>query len=157
MATSFSVGASLPKPSPWVRRFEWANVPVVGGSRLSFSAVRSTGQLEVTWTGAPANGQLVINYPIMVDNICGASAGSIDAPNGIVYAPPASNDVKIQLCQDAAPASTCAGIADGMYCGGDGVSGDSATLYSCTAGTLIAATPCENGCAANGGGGDNCN
>jgi hypothetical protein len=44
-----------------------------------------------------------------------------------------------------------------MYCGGDGVSGDAATLYSCTAATIIATTPCENGCAATGAGGDNCN
>jgi hypothetical protein len=35
---------------------------------------------------------------------------------------------------------------DGLYCGGDGVSGDANTLYRCTGGTLTVDTVCPNGC-----------
>ena len=40
----------------------------------------------------------------------------------------------------------CQGYEDGLYCGGDYVSGDPSTLYRCSAGNLSAVEPCASGC-----------
>jgi hypothetical protein len=40
----------------------------------------------------------------------------------------------------------CSGYMDGLYCGGDYISGDSSTLYRCTSGNLTVAEQCQNGC-----------
>ncbi len=53
----------------------------------------------------------------------------------------------------------CAGVPDGSYCGGDGVTGDPATLYGCAGGALASSAVCSNGCNADGlaDGNDSCN
>ncbi len=60
---------------------------------------------------------------------------------------------------DAGASSACTGVADGTYCGGDGVSGDPSTLFTCAGGSLASTQVCANGCAANGDqdGLDECN
>ena len=40
----------------------------------------------------------------------------------------------------------CHGYMDGLYCGGDYVSGDSSTLYQCAGGDLSLEETCSNGC-----------
>ena len=45
----------------------------------------------------------------------------------------------------------CAGLNDGLYCGGDGVAGDANTLYQCSGGSLAGSTVCANNCQANPG------
>jgi hypothetical protein len=40
----------------------------------------------------------------------------------------------------------CAGFSDGLYCGGDGVSGDASTLYQCSGGNLSPVQTCDDGC-----------
>ncbi|HEY1958912.1 MAG TPA: CHAP domain-containing protein [Polyangiaceae bacterium] len=40
----------------------------------------------------------------------------------------------------------CAGYEDGLYCGGDYVSGDAGTLYRCTGGELSVEETCASGC-----------
>jgi hypothetical protein len=57
--------------------------------------------------------------------------------NGCQVQPPGTND-------RCAPASCPSG--DGLYCGGDGISGNANTLYQCTAGKLSVAQACPNGC-----------
>jgi hypothetical protein len=53
----------------------------------------------------------------------------------------------------------CTGVPDGTYCGGDGVSGDPGTLYTCAGGSLASSSVCSNGCYADGDadGYDTCN
>jgi hypothetical protein len=41
---------------------------------------------------------------------------------------------------------SCAGLSSGYYCGGDNVSGDPSTLYSCSGGALSFYQYCANGC-----------
>jgi hypothetical protein len=60
-------------------------------------------------------------------------------PNGCQVMPPGIND------QCAAPSPTCPS-GNGLYCGGDGVSGDPNTLYQCTAGNLTVSQVCPSGC-----------
>ena len=40
----------------------------------------------------------------------------------------------------------CQGVADGVYCGFDGVSGDPNTLYQCTGGMMTDSETCASGC-----------
>ena len=41
---------------------------------------------------------------------------------------------------------SCAGAANGYYCGGNGVSGNANTLYLCSSGVLTVVQVCANGC-----------
>lgn len=50
----------------------------------------------------------------------------------------------LRLLQGAG-GSSCPG-GDGLYCGGNGVTGSAATLYRCTAGTLSVSQVCSYGC-----------
>jgi hypothetical protein len=60
---------------------------------------------------------------------------------------------------DDAAGDVCAGVFDGSYCGGDGVSGDPGTLFTCAGGSLATSSVCTNGCNADGfaDGNDACN
>jgi hypothetical protein len=54
-------------------------------------------------------------------------------------------------CQNMAPGQNdrCAGscpYGDGLYCGGDGITGDPATLYRCSGGALWVAQACSGTC-----------
>jgi hypothetical protein len=75
--------------------------------------------------------------------------------------PDPGNDASPDPGNDAGPgpADACNGVADGTYCGGDGVSGDSSTLFTCAGGIMSSSQVCSNGCAANGDqdGLDECN
>lgn len=52
----------------------------------------------------------------------------------------------------------CTGQRDGLYCGSDGLSGDSSTLYRCVSGLPTWSTRCQLGCATQlSGTNDNCN
>jgi hypothetical protein len=51
---------------------------------------------------------------------------------------------------------TCTGIADGTYCGGDQVEGNSLTLFTCAGGVLQSAQLCASSCQINGNGTDVC-
>jgi hypothetical protein len=61
---------------------------------------------------------------------------------------------------DAAPQSTgpsCAELADGTYCGTDGIlGGDPSTLYGCASGVLSVVEVCDSGCQASGDSNDSC-
>ena len=67
------------------------------------------------------------------------------------------DDASASTGDDASSGDPCNGVADGSYCGGDGVSGDASTVYQCTGGALAWSTACTNGCQANGDGTDYCN
>jgi hypothetical protein len=55
-------------------------------------------------------------------------------------------------------ATTECAYGDGYYCGGNGVSGDSSTLYLCAGGSASVYEACASGCAAQPGGVDDwCN
>ncbi len=43
----------------------------------------------------------------------------------------------------------CSGHGDGLYCGGDGVAGNTSTLYQCAGGAVAKATFCASGCQYN--------
>jgi MYXO-CTERM domain-containing protein len=43
----------------------------------------------------------------------------------------------------------CAGLSDGFYCDGDGISGDKETLYQCAGGQVARAEQCSAGCKFN--------
>jgi len=58
--------------------------------------------------------------------------------NGCQTMPAGTND-------QCSPPPSCPN-GDGLYCGGDGVGGDSSTLYQCTAGALSATSLCAGGC-----------
>ncbi len=49
----------------------------------------------------------------------------------------------------ATPPDPCAGLADGSYCGGDGLGGTKGTLYVCKGGTVASSTVCAAGCKFN--------
>jgi MYXO-CTERM domain-containing protein len=49
----------------------------------------------------------------------------------------------------AAPPDPCAGLADGSYCGGDGIGGTKGTLYVCKGGNVDKSTVCKAGCKFN--------
>jgi lysozyme len=46
-------------------------------------------------------------------------------------------------------ANPCVGLADGHYCGGDGLAGDTDTLYVCKNGNVSSSTVCAGGCKYN--------
>jgi hypothetical protein len=81
-------------------------------------------------------------------------SGSDDAGAGDAQADAAPADPG-----DAASSDPCQGMADGNYCGGDGVQGDASTLYTCSSGTLANSQVCANGCSSTGDqdGLDQCN
>jgi hypothetical protein len=47
------------------------------------------------------------------------------------------------------PPNPCVGLADGFYCGGDGLAGDHGTLYQCAGGQVAKSTVCAAGCMFN--------
>ena len=51
-------------------------------------------------------------------------------------------------CAPSTTSSACP-QGDGLYCGGDGVSGNPGTLYSCHNGQLVVAQQCSSGCQKN--------
>lgn len=61
--------------------------------------------------------------------------------NGCQVNPPGQNDA----CKSDSGSGTCPS-GNGLYCGGNGVSGDANTLYQCTNGALSVAQACANGC-----------
>jgi hypothetical protein len=62
------------------------------------------------------------------------------------------------VADDDASASnpSCQGVADGTYCGADGVNGDSDTLYQCSGGIVSVIEVCSAGCDPSGDGADGC-
>jgi hypothetical protein len=67
------------------------------------------------------------------------------------FPPDADNSVDAGYAQ-----ATCQGVADGDYCGGDGLDGDSATLFTCGGGALQGVQLCPTTCLVNGQGDDLC-
>jgi hypothetical protein len=58
---------------------------------------------------------------------------------------------------DAGAAPSCGSLADGTYCGDDGITnGDASTLYQCSGGSLSVVEDCAYGCYSCGGN-DSCN
>jgi MYXO-CTERM domain-containing protein len=47
------------------------------------------------------------------------------------------------------PVDPCLGLGDGTYCGGDGIGGDTGTLYVCQGGATGTRTVCAGGCQFN--------
>lgn len=47
------------------------------------------------------------------------------------------------------PSDPCAGLVDGSYCGGDGITGDKSTLFVCKGHAVSAKTVCAHGCKSN--------
>jgi hypothetical protein len=64
--------------------------------------------------------------------------------SGCQVNPPGVND----QCAGPGGGSPCPS-GNGLYCGGDGVTGDPSTLYQCTSGTLNVVQVCGNGCQVN--------
>ncbi|HLK38846.1 MAG TPA: CHAP domain-containing protein [Polyangiaceae bacterium] len=64
--------------------------------------------------------------------------------HGCQKMPAGTNDQCAAAPSGPSPASCPSG--DGLYCGGNGVSGDASTLYQCTGGNLTVAQSCSNGC-----------
>jgi hypothetical protein len=91
---------------------------------------------------------------MMNDGVSFNGGGNDDAG-----APGTGGDAAPDPGNDAGPTDPCTGMADGTYCGGDGVSGDSSTLFTCANGTTSSTQVCGNGCATNGDqdGLDECN
>ena len=75
---------------------------------------------------------------------------STEAPTGQVLFPDRTEST-----------NACTGTTDGTYCGGDGVTGDPATVYVCAGGEVTNATACSDFCqssprGADGAGTDSC-
>ncbi len=47
------------------------------------------------------------------------------------------------------PPGPCSGLSDGSDCGGDGIMGDTNTLFVCSGGNVASMTACDNGCKYN--------
>jgi hypothetical protein len=76
--------------------------------------------------------------PLFIGLTCIAACSPVeDGPQGDASDPP--------LAESSAPLSACP-YGDGLYCGGDGVSGNRNTLYRCSGGYLYAAQVCSLGC-----------
>ena len=82
----------------------------------------------------------------------GLDAGPAPIPDG--DAGPATND-DASVADAGGP--SCAGQADGLYCGSDGIGGDAGTLYQCSGGQLSVSQACTAGCQSDGNGADACN
>ena len=78
---------------------EWRDVPVPGGGKLSFRAVRTQKGIDFKSSGLSAANALKLNYPILVENICATSAGAIDLVRGEVTLPAGVGSVSIVLCK----------------------------------------------------------
>ena len=74
----------------------------------------------------------------------GKLATSQVCPHGCQKMSAGTNDQCAAAPSGPSPASCPSG--DGLYCGGNGVSGDASTLYQCTGGNLTVAQSCSNGC-----------
>lgn len=73
----------------------------------------------------------------------GATATATACANGCEWMPSGTPD----KCN--ATGNICSGHGDGLYCGGDGVTGDTSTLYQCGGGGVAKATYCAKGCQYN--------
>ncbi|WP_437304683.1 CHAP domain-containing protein [Sorangium sp. So ce388] len=71
---------------------------------------------------------------------CSGGHASIeqDCGSGCEVMPPGTND---RCADDAGASHDCSGLADGLYCGGDG-----ATLYRCSGGSASVEAVCASGC-----------
>jgi hypothetical protein len=87
-----------------------------------------------------------------------AAASNEDAGAAPTDDAAAATDAGTPADDDAAVVSTpsCDGLADGSYCGDDGVNGDSNTLYRCSNGVVSVVRVCQAGCDPSGGGADGC-
>lgn len=94
-------------------------------------------------------------------NYCGGDG--VDGDPATLYACTGGQLTPIETCalgcqyNDSGTDDTCntsCPFGDGMYCGGDGIGGDAATLYQCAAGTVTAIEQCANGCDARPAGYD---
>lgn len=91
-------------------------------------------------TGDPNTLYRCINGNLSVVNVC--SGGCKPMPEG-------SDDQCFTEAGGGNPASACAGVGDGLYCGGDTIVGDAATLYQCSGGNISVVSECQYGCKVN--------
>ena len=114
-----------------------------GGSSAAPAGVRAAaprapvGRRAEAPAAPPAGARGVRRDRAPVERAAGSSSGS--AP------PPATSGSDDAGAPAASATPDCTGVADGTYCGGDGVTGDSSTLYQCASGAVSATTPVHVG------------
>lgn len=90
-------------PDNWLRpgcRIAWTRVPLTGGRRLGFSLCAEAGQLTLELDGDLPEGPVVLQPPLLTDNIAGVSADvpvAVDEASGTVTAPPACRRLTVRL------------------------------------------------------------
>jgi hypothetical protein len=77
-----------------------------------------------------------------------AISGSTVTPSGYGASFTAIRNVNLTP-GPATPPDPCQGLADGSYCGGDGIGGSKGTLYVCKGGGVASSTVCSAGCKFN--------
>jgi MYXO-CTERM domain-containing protein len=122
-------GAGFPITGVWTARWKQTN-----GSYVAGVDPASVPGVSATWTSRPSVWQYN-SGPSVVGDMDFDSANFAMAP-----APGAAT---------SGPADPCLGLADGTYCGGDGIGGAMGTLYVCQGGAAAMKTVCAGGCKYN--------
>jgi hypothetical protein len=115
--------------------------------------------------GEPTTYDMIV-YPPVTGNAYGHVAGVDHVENGLIYV--MDDNFVADLAKSESPhtvgttpygwyhlrsapldpgqVGACSGLGDGLYCGGNGVSGDAGTLFRCISGNLSTAKVCDQGC-----------
>jgi hypothetical protein len=87
-------------PAAWLRpgrSISVTNFPTTDGRRLGIT-ISSTGRsVSLTMSGQAPSGPVLFELPSFVDNIAGASAGTVDADTGTVTLSPRIRRVTVRL------------------------------------------------------------
>ena len=133
-----------------------------------------TGKMPIVYTGPSffqstlGNPAGFVAYPLVIANygvncpdVPGSwktwtmwqysSTGSVPGIAGNVDEDTFNGDLAAlqKLVANGQPADPCAGLTDGKYCGGDGITGDKNTLFTCKGGLVATEEACSGGCKYN--------
>jgi hypothetical protein len=87
-------------PDSWVTSgHSWAvtNFPTTDGHRMGLTIVTKPKLVTLTLSGHAPAGDVLFQLPVFVDNIAGASSGTVDEASGTVTLPPATHTVTVRL------------------------------------------------------------
>jgi hypothetical protein len=87
-------------PDAWTKNGETVsltNAPIAGNKRLGYT-LRSTGSsFNLSFSGAPPDNSILVELPILRNNISATTAGTIDTNDSIVTLPASTKQVTITL------------------------------------------------------------
>jgi len=87
-------------PDDWIfpgSVIEWANVNVNGGKTIGFRISARERSLSLIVTGDIPHGDILLNLPILRNNVASVSAGLFNTAMGLVTLPRDTRSVSVQL------------------------------------------------------------